>query len=288
MKSKLQTSLDQNKKVITVEICPPKGCDFSKFKKNALAVKDYVTAYNVTDNQRSVMRISPLVAARTLIDNGLEPIYQIACRDRNRLAIQSDLLGAYAMGVKNVLALTGDHVINGDYRLAKPVFDLDSVQLLYTISNLMKGEDLSGNKLSGTPDFYVGGVVNPASSNIDIHLWRLKEKTRFGAKFFQTQAIFDEKIAKDFVDSVKGLNIKIILGVILIKSVKMAEFLNKNVPGLHVPDWVIKELKSTKYEAEAGVKITSKLIKDFLKVADGVHVMAIHEEFRLPSVFKNI
>ncbi|MFH1223786.1 MAG: methylenetetrahydrofolate reductase [Pseudomonadota bacterium] len=286
--SKLSESLLSGKKVITAEMCPPKGTDFSDFIKNAAAIKEYVTAYNVTDNQRSVMRVTPLVASKMLLDNGMEPIYQMTCRDRNRLAIQSDLLGASAFGVENVLALTGDHVMSGDYKPAKPVFDLDAVQLLYTMGVLSSGIDLAGKKLKGTPKFFPGAAVNPTASNVEIHIWRMKEKVRMGAKFFQTQVVFDKNILRSFMNDVRDVGAKIIAGVILVKSVKMAKFLNENVPGLSVPSWVIKELEGTKNEAEAGARIAGHLIKEFLEIADGVHVMAIHEEQRLPEVFKNI
>jgi methylenetetrahydrofolate reductase (NADPH) len=288
--SRLSESLYNNKKPITVELCPPKGNDFSAFIKNANAVRDQVTAYNVTDNQRSIMRVSPLVASKILLEQGLEPIYQTTCRDRNRLAIQSDLLGASAFGVENVLALTGDHVISGDYRLAKPVFDLDAVQLLYTIGKLQEGEDLAGKKLKGSPHFFAGAAINPVASNIEIHLWRMKEKVRFGAKFFQTQVVFDKNILSSFMEAVSSLKTKIIAGVILVKSAKMARYLNENVPGLIIPDWVTKELESTSEDKqmEAGIRICAHLVKDFLKIADGVHIMAIHEEYRLPEIFKNI
>ena len=288
--SKLSEALYNNEKPITVELCPPKGNDFSSFINNANAVRERVTAYNVTDNQRAIMRVSPLVASKILLEQGLEPIYQITCRDRNRLAIQSDLLGASAFGVENVLALTGDHVISGDYKLAKPVFDLDAVQLLYTIGKLQEGVDLADKKLKGTPSFFAGAAINPAASNIEVHLWRMKEKVRFGAKFFQTQVLFDKQILQSFMDATAYLNTKIIAGVILVKSSKMARYLNDNVPGLIVPEWVTKELDSTPEDKqiEAGIRICAHLVKEFLTVADGVHIMAIHEEYRLPEIFKNI
>ena len=288
--SKLSEALYNNEKPITVELCPPKGNDFSSFINNANAVRERVTAYNVTDNQRAMMRVSPLVASKILLEQGLEPIYQITCRDRNRLAIQSDLLGASAFGVENVLALTGDHVISGDYKLAKPVFDLDAVQLLYTIGKLQEGVDLADKKLKGTPSFFAGAAINPAASNIEVHLWRMKEKVRFGAKFFQTQVLFDKQILQSFMDATAYLNTKIIAGVILVKSSKMARYLNDNVPGLIVPEWVTKELDSTPEDKqiEAGIRICAHLVKEFLTVADGVHIMAIHEEYRLPEIFKNI
>ncbi|MBN1114355.1 MAG: methylenetetrahydrofolate reductase [Oligoflexia bacterium] len=284
--SRLTRSLKEGKKVITVELGPPKGTDYSDFIKNARAVGEYATAFNVTDNQRAVMRMSPLMASALLLREGLEPVYQITCRDRNRLAIQSDLLGASAAGVRNVLALTGDHVISGDYPQAKPVFDLDSVQLLYTISRLNEGEDLSGKKLKGPTTLYPGAVVNPSAGNVEIHIWRMKQKIRMGAGFFQTQVLFDTDVLEGFIKSVRDLNTKIIAGVILVKSARMAKFLNENVPGLFVPDWVIKELESTSVPIEAGIRIAAQLVKDFREIADGVHVMAIHEEYRLPDIFR--
>jgi methylenetetrahydrofolate reductase (NADPH) len=214
----------------------------------------------------------------------------MTCRDRNRLAIQSDLLGASAFGIENVLALTGDHVVAGDYRPAKPVFDLDAVQLLYTITTLGQGIDLAGKKLKGTPNFFPGAAVNPVATNVEIQIWRMNEKIKHGAKFFQTQVIFDKDLLKKFMDSIKHLNTKVIAGVILVKSAKMASYLNENVPGLIIPDWVTKELESTPPEkqVDAGVRICAHLIKEFLPIVDGVHIMAIHEEYRLPEIFRHI
>ena len=286
--SKLSDKLLRGEKVITAEMCPPKGTDFSAFIKNAKAVSEFVTAYNITDNQRSVMRTTPLAASFLLLREGLEPIYQITCRDRNRLAIQSDLLGASALGVENVLALTGDHVASGEYKPAKPVFDLDSVQLLYTMSVLESGMDLSAKMLKGTPHFFSGAAVNPAASNVEIHIWRMQEKIRMGAKFFQTQVLFDKQVLSNFMSDVKHLNTKIIAGVVLVKSAKMAKFMNENVPGIIIPDWVIKELSTTEHEVEAGIRIAAHLTKEFLDIADGVHIMAVHEEHRLPEIFKQI
>ena len=286
--SKLSDKLLRGEKVITAEMCPPKGTDFSTFIKNAKAVSEFVTAYNVTDNQRSMMRATPLAASLFLIREGLEPIYQVTCRDRNRLAIQSDLLGAAALGVENVLALTGDHVVSGEYKPAKSVFDLDSVQLLYTMSVLESGIDLSGKNLKGIPTFFSGAAVNPAASNVEIHIWRMQEKIRMGAKFFQTQVLFDKDILNNFMADVKHLDTKIIAGVVLVKSAKMAKFMNDNVPGIVIPEWVIQELSSTQYEVEAGVRIAAQLAKEFLNIADGVHIMAVHEEQRLPEIFKQI
>jgi len=286
--SKLSEKLGRGEKVITVELCPPKGTDFSTFIKNANSVRELATAYNVTDNQRSVMRMSPLAASSLLVREGLEPIYQMTCRDRNRLAIQSDLLGAGALGIQNVLALTGDHVTTGEYKPAKSVFDLDAVQLLYTISVMEKGLDLSGKSLKGAPSFFAGAAVNPAASNVEIHIWRMKEKIRMGARFFQTQVLFDKELLESFMLSVKPLNTKIIAGVVLVKSVKMAQFMNDNVPGLIIPSWVIKELSSTEHQLEAGVRIAAHLTKEFLNIADGVHIMTVHEEKMLPEIFKRI
>jgi methylenetetrahydrofolate reductase (NADPH) len=286
--SRLSECLAAGKKAITVELAPPKGTDFTDFKKNAQNVKDYVTAYNVTDNQRAVMRITPLVASQVLLQMGLEPIFQLTCRDRNRLAIQSDLMGASALGVENVLALTGDHVVNGDHPQAKPVFDLDSVQLLYTIKTLNEGRDLAGKELKGKTNFFAGAVVNPSAANVEIHIWRMKEKVRHGAMFFQTQVVFDKDLLSSFMSSVKEVGTKILAGVLLVKSAKMAHFLNDNVPGVKVPDWVIKELEGSAHPKEAGARIAAHLTKEFLEIADGVHIMAVHEEHLLPEILKQV
>jgi methylenetetrahydrofolate reductase (NADPH) len=286
--SRLSVALESNKKVITAEMGPPKGIDVSDILSNAKKVKDIVTAFNITDNQRSVMRMSPLATSKIFLDNNLEPILQLTCRDRNRLALQSDLLGAGAMGIQNILALTGDHVKSGDHPQAKPVFDLDSVQLLYTINKLSSGEDLAGKPLKGKPTFYSGAVVNPVATNLEIHVWRMAEKIRMGAKYFQTQVVFDPEVLKNFMSKIEPLNTKILAGVLLVKSAKMAMFLNEKVPGVSVPEWVIQELSSTDHPTEAGIKIANHLSKEFLKIADGVHVMAIHEEHRLTDILKGV
>ncbi len=288
--SKLSKALKAGKKVITVEMCPPKGTDFSNFIKYSLAVKDYVTAYNVTDNQRSTMRTTPLVASKILLDNELEPIHQIACRDRNRLALQADLLGASTFGVENVLVLGGDKIEAGEYPESIPVFDLDSIQLLHTLDVLSSGMDLAGKKLTGSPTFFAGAAVNPVAKDRQKELDKMRAKIKEGAKFFQTQVVFDKGQLANFIKETKELNTKIIAGVILVKSAKMAKFLNEKVPGLVVPEWVIREMESTTIEnqAQAGVKIATQLVKEFIGIAEGVHIMTIHDEFRLLDIFKEL
>lgn len=288
IRNKFKDKILNNEKVITVELAPPKGTNLTKFYENAVAVKDYVDAYNLTDNQRSVVRMSPFACANVLIKENLSPIYQITCRDRNRMAIQSDLIAASAMGVENILALTGDHVCTGDQPESKPVFDLDSVQSLYTISRLNEGFDLADKKLDGATNLFAGAVVNPCVSNLEIHIWRMHEKIRMGAKFFQTQVVFDTSILEEFMVSTRKCNTKIIAGIILVKSLKMAKYLNDFVPGLHIPEWVIKELENSNNQMETGIEITAHLVKEFLSIADGIHIMAIHQEHRLKDIFKKL
>lgn len=224
-----ENALQKKDFVITAEIFPPKGTDLSKFLAKAELLKSLVDGVNVTDNQRAVMRISSLAASKVLLDYGLDPIYQLTCRDRNRLALQSDLLGAWALGIKNVLALSGDYPNNGDHPEAKPVYDLDTVQLIQTITTLNSGKDLSGNNLFGHPDFKIGAVCNPVYENMDLQYLMINKKIDAGARFFQTQAIFSIEKFEEFLKVINQKEINFLAGILPLKSAKMAKMLNEKV-----------------------------------------------------------
>lgn len=261
--------------IITAEISPPKGTDTEAMLKEAERIGDVVDAINVTDNQRAVMRMSSLVACSILMNKGYETIMHLTCRDRNRLALQSELLGAYALGIKNILVMSGDYPTKGDHEGAKPVYDLDSVQLLGVINKLNQGFDIAGNKLEGRTDFCAGVV-----SNIELNqlaLLKLEKKIRMGARFVQTQAVFDADILSSFVDKVRSIkSIKIIAGIIPLKSEKHALFLNNL--SLRVPEHIINDLKSSGNPEALGMKIAAGLIDELHNLCDGIHIMSMHHE----------
>jgi methylenetetrahydrofolate reductase (NADH) len=288
MISGLQQKLDSGAFVITAEVSPPKGCDCTEFLARSRALAGIVDAINVTDNQGANMRISPLAAAALLIREGIEPIYQITCRDRNRMALQSDLLGAAALGVRNVLALTGDHISFGDHRQARPVFDLDSVQLLRAIADLSAGKDMTGHPLQGIPAFYAGAAAAPEANPFAPTLDKLEKKAAAGARFFQTQAIFDPERLRTFRDAVAPLGVKVIAGILLLKSAGMARYVNSNIPGLRVPEHLVNELENAASQISTGIAIARDLAVRIRPFCDGIHIMAMGREDLIPDIIKEI
>ncbi|HEX8960300.1 MAG TPA: methylenetetrahydrofolate reductase [Geobacteraceae bacterium] len=288
MISQLQQKLDAGHFVVTAEVCPPKGCDCGDFLAKAKALQGVVDAINVTDNQGANMRISPLAAAALLVREGIEPIFQITCRDRNRMALQSDLLGAAALGIRNVLALTGDHISFGDHRQAKPVFDLDSVQLLHAMAGLTGGKDLAANPLHGSPRFYPGAAAAPEATPLEPTLVKLEKKVAAGARFLQTQAVFEPARLRAFREAVAPLGVKVIVGILLLKSANMARFVTRNIPGLRVPDHLIVELESAPDPLACGVAIARRLAAEFHPFCDGLHIMAMGREDLIPEIVKAV
>ena len=288
MISKLQEKLEAGQFVLTAEVCPPKGCDCEEFLVSSRSLRPWIDAINVTDNQGANMRISPLAAAALLVREGIEPIFQITCRDRNRMALQSELLGAAALGVTNVLALTGDHISFGDHRDARPVFDMDSVQLLQTITGLQDGKDLAGNALHGAPQFFAGAAAAPEAEPFPLTLYKLQKKVACGARFFQTQAVFDPEKLRLFREAVAPLQVKIIAGILLLKSAGMARFVTKNIPGLKVPPHLVEELQNSSDPVATGVGIARRLAAEIRPHCDGIHIMAMGREDLIPSIVEGI
>jgi 5,10-methylenetetrahydrofolate reductase len=282
----LEQKLANGTFVYTAEVCPPKGADCSEFLDKAIALKGVVDALNVTDNQGAHMRISPLAAAALLLAQGIEPVFQITCRDRNRLALQSDLLGAAALGVRNVLALTGDHISFGDHREAQAVFDLDSVQLLAVINRLMSGVDLAGKKLHGTPSFFAGAAAAPDAEPFQLSLFKLGKKTAAGAAFFQTQAVFAPERFRNFAAAVAPLDSKLIAGILLLKSAGMARFINAHIPGLHIPEDIIVELEQSGDPARTGLEIACRIARTIKPWCHGLHIMAMGHEEHVPAIIR--
>ena len=281
---------DNGEFVVTAEVGPPKGIDASHVVEEAKEYLSGITAVNVTDNQSSVMRMGSLPACVMLKNAGLTPILQLTCRDRNRIALQSELLGAAMLGIDNILCLTGDHTKMGDHPGAKPVFDLDSVSLLHTVCQLEKGVDLAGNPLVGeAPKFAKGAVVSPCSDSIDAQLAKMERKVMAGAEYFQTQAVFDSEKFISFMEKAKQFGKPVQLGVIIPKSAGMAKFMNKNVAGVHVPQWMIDELAADKEKAKAGitgVELAAKVIRECRPYCQGLHIMALGWEAKVPEVLK--
>ncbi|MFA5725413.1 MAG: methylenetetrahydrofolate reductase [Candidatus Omnitrophota bacterium] len=277
--------LQSGKFAVTSEIGPPKGIDTKQLLEDAELIRTRVDAINVTDLQSSVMRLGSLAVCFLLKQKGFEPIYQLTCRDRNRLALQSDILSAGALGIENLLLLTGDHPALGDHPEAKPVFDLDSVQLLQVVQKLREGSDMQGNKLIGEPPkFCMGAVVNPGADPLEPQIMKMEKKIVAGAEFFQTQAVYDLKVFENFLDKTKHLKTKILAGIVLLKSAGMARYMNKNVAGVSVPEDLIKEMEETKDKTAQSVEISSRLIKKLRPVCDGVHIMPIGWDKVVPAV----
>lgn len=280
----LRDKIKSSKFLVTSEIGPPKGTDIKEALDDAELIKGRVDAINVTDLQSSVMRLGSLAVCRLLKERGHEPIYQLTCRDRNRLALQSDLLSAAVLGIENVLLLTGDYTTLGDHPQAKPVFDLGSVQLIQAAKTLMEGKDMVGNELKGKPNFCIGAVVNPGADPLELEIIRMEKKIKLGVEFFQTQAVYDIEQFKRFLDMTKGLNPVILAGIVLLKSAGMARYMNKNVSGVFVPDNLIKEMEQTKEKTKKSIEIAARLINELKTLCRGVHIMPIGWDKKVPLV----
>ncbi|UCH11930.1 MAG: methylenetetrahydrofolate reductase [Candidatus Omnitrophota bacterium] len=280
----LAEKLKSDKFIVTCEIGPPKGINVDKILKEADSFKERVDAVNVTDLQSSVMRLGSLVMCYLLRTWGHEPILQLTTRDRNRLALQSDILSAAVLGIENILALTGDHPLRGDHPEAKPVYDLDSVQLLEVIKLLNSGVDMAGNKLDGKPKILPGAAVNPGIDPIEPEIIKMEKKVKSGAKFFQTQAVFDIDKFTLFLKKVKHIDVPILASVILLKSPAMAHYMNDNVAGVNVPNTLIKDIESVdkKDRVKKAVEIASGLINGLKTLCRGVHIMPIGWESKVP------
>ncbi len=287
-KKRLSQKLQEGKFVITSEIGPPKGTNIEPHLKEAEHIKEKVDAFNVTDLQSSVMRLGSLATCKLLVDMGLEPVFQLTCRDRNRLALQSDLLSAYVLGVKNVLCLTGDHPFLGDHPEAKPVFDLDSVSLLKAATDLMNGKDMMGNDLDGRPEFFLGAVVSPGYEPLEMQLIKMEKKIEAGAKFFQTQAVYDLKSFEKFMGIVKKYNVPILGGIVLLKTAGMARYMNENVAGVNVPERYISMMAAAKKEerSKVSIQIAAELIKGMKNLCQGIHIMPLGWEKYVPQVLE--
>ena len=288
MVTKFKQALNSGKFVITTEVGPPKGTNLEQMLHHVDLIKDSVDAINVTDHQSSVMRFPSVGGCLLIKEKGAEPILQMTCRDRNRLALQADLLFANYMGIGNVLCLTGDAVPVGDHKEAKGVFDLDSVQLLKSVRLLESGKDLGGNDLDGTVSYCAGAIVTPEANPIEPQLIKFEKKVEAGAEFIQTQAIYDLDNFKKFMVYARKFDVKILAGIVLLSSARMAKYMTQNIPGIFVPQDLIDELDSApKGEAlNKGIEIAGRLIAALKEeaICDGVHIMAIGKEQVVPDI----
>lgn len=277
--------LKSDKFILTTEISPPKGIETTALLNYATELKETVDAFNITDSQRSIMRMNPIALGKLLLNQECEPIVQITCRDRNRIGLQSDLLGAWALDIKNICIMTGDYPTKGDHPFSKPVYDLDSVQLIQAVRKLNSGYDMSDNELDKAPEFVIGAVSN---IDVDQHMKyiKLKKKIQMGLDFIQTQAIYDIELFENFIEKTNDFEIPIIAGVIPLKSVKMAQYMTQNVPGIHIPEELVLRIEKSIDPAQEGINICVETIKELKKMCRGIHLMPINQQMYTKQIIE--
>lgn len=285
---RLRDAFESGEYITTVEYNPPKGTDVTSLLDNAKSLLGKVHGVNITDNTAAILRAGSLSICRLLYEMGHDPVMQMTCRDRNRLAIQSDLLSAHILGIRNVLCLTGDYPTVGDHKEAKPVYDLDSIGIMQVIHALNQGRDMEGHKLQGATDLYIGAAVTPEMDPPGPMLAKFEAKVNAGTRFFQTQAFYDTTKFKGFMRAVRKFPVKVLAGILVLRSAKMAEFMNANIPGIAVPQSLIEELRAAGEERalDVGVHIAVRMIKEVRDSCDGVHIMAVKAVDRLPEILK--
>jgi methylenetetrahydrofolate reductase (NADPH) len=296
--SRLESLIHAGEFVITAELGPPKSCDLGIIEKKAGHLKGNVDAVNVTDNQTAIVRMASIAVGKLLVDRDIEPIIQMTCRDRNRIAIQADVLGAYAMGIKNILCLTGDHQIFGNHPTAKHVYDLDSIQLIDMLRKMrdekkfLCGEDVRNTKKQpvSEPKMYIGGAANPFGDPFEYRPIRLAKKVKAGVDFIQTQCIYDMKKFREWMKRITDMELtekcKILAGITPLKSVPMAKYMATGVAGVSVPDEIISRLEGATVAADEGINIACEQIAEFREMPGiaGVHLMAIEWEHRVQEI----
>ena len=274
--------------VTTIEFNPPKGTDVSKVMTLAGTMVGMVDGVNVTDNTAAVLRAGSISLCRLLYEIGHDPVMQITCRDRNRLAIQSDLLSAHLLGIRNVLCLTGDYPTVGDHIDAKPVYDIDSIQMMQIIGGMNGGYDMNGKALRGATALHIGAAMTPEMEPSGLARTKFETKVNAGADFLQTQAIFNTERFKEFMTFARQFDVKVIAGIILLRSAKMARFLNDNIPGVSVPRDMIDELDAASDDGaiEVGIDLAVRTINAVRDSCDGIHLMTVTAIDRLPDLIK--
>ena len=287
--SHLEEALRAGRFVVTGEIGPPKGIDTTEMLREVEHLRGRVVAVNVTDIQSSVMRLGSLAVSARLVAMGIEPVYQLTCRDRNRLALQSDLLSAAYLGIENVLLLTGDHPLAGDHPGAKGVYDLDSVGLLSVASDLERGKDMAGNDLAGAPKFFKGCVVTPCAQPLEPQLLKLEKKVEAGAQFVQTQAVYDPATFETFMKSIEHVKIPVLVGIVVLKSAGMAKYMNRGVPGVQVPDTIIQRMADAPKEdrKKVSAEIAGELVREMKPMCQGAHLMPLGWDDVVPDILEH-
>ena len=283
---KFAEGLSSDRFLVTCELNPPKGVDLGPLYEKADMLGGMVNAFNVTDSHASRMSMAPIAVAHLLLDRGIDSILQITGRDRNRMALQAELLAASALGITNILCMTGDPPGEGDHPDAKAVFDLDAVGLLRAARSLQLGRDIGGNDLKGSPVFQSGAVANPGSRDLEKEVERMEDKIQEGASFFQTQAVYDIGLFERFMNAAQRFNVPILAGMIVLKSARMARGLNANLPGVYVPLDLIQELEEADAPRDKSVEITGRIIADLKEMCRGVHIMAIGWEDTVPDILR--
>jgi len=284
----LQQALAVGSFAITAEVMPPRGADVSGTLAHARALSGLVHAINVTDGSRAVMRMSSLAVCRLLLEAGLEPVWQLACRDRNRIGLQADLLGAHALGIRNLLCLTGDPVRAGDQPGARPVNELEAVRLLQQVQAFNQGLDpVAGLLPDGPTDLFAGAAADPQSGSWSGLRSRMRRKQEAGARFVQTQMVMDAECLRRFVGEISGpLGLPVLAGVFLLKSAKNAAFINRVVPGANIPQSIIDRLAAASDPADEGISIAAEQVARYAGIAQGVHLMAVKAEERIPRILE--
>jgi 5,10-methylenetetrahydrofolate reductase len=286
--SKLEEKIRSGTFVVTTELNPPKGTDLTELFAKADDLKGLVDAVNITESPRARMAVEPKAVGHLLQDRGHEAIVQITARDRNRIAIQADILGASLLGVENFLLLNGDNPKNGDHPDAKGVFDLTTLEMLKAARTLREGKDLSGAELKGAPRLFVAAAANPGAADLNAEAENTRRKIDAGAQFFQTQAVYEADLLKRYMDAAKPGDAAVLAGIIPLKSAKMGAWLNANVPGIRVPQALLDEMESAGPDGEVakGVEIAARIIRDVRDVCAGVHIMAIGWERHIPGILR--
>ncbi len=283
---RFQAKLRTKPFLVTMEVNPPKGTDLTEVLTAVERVRALVDAVNVTDGSGAIMRACSLAVAKAVLDAGADPILQMTCRDRNRLALQGDLLGAAVLGIRNVLLLTGDDPKAGDHPDAKPVFDINSATLMQVAKGLTQGKDMAGKDLAGSPNLCIGAAADPGAKDLDVEVQKFQAKIGGGAEFFQTQAVFNADSLKAFMARVRTFGKPVLAGILLVKSAKMARYMNEHVWGIHVPDELIARFEKASDRRAECVAVTAELIRGVRESATGIHLYGLGWEELIPDIIK--